>query len=80
MIDQIILGVLGTAAVFTSQSPQYNVRRWACIFGLISQPWWFYMTWEAGQYGIFALCWLYAFSWARGFWIYWVKGMINNEP
>lgn len=72
MIDQIVLGVLGASAVFASQSPQLRIRKWACIFGLIAQPFWFYTTWKAGQYGIFALCFLYAFSWARGFWIYWL--------
>lgn len=67
MIEQIFLGLFGVTAVFLSQDHRQQWRRWACIFGLASQPFWFYATWKAGQWGIFALCWLYALSWARGF-------------
>ncbi|MBN3848169.1 hypothetical protein G3N58_15210 [Paraburkholderia sp. Ac-20342] len=72
MIEQIAIGLFGVAAVFLSQDARPRRRRFACLFGLASQPFWFYTTWKAGQYGIFALCFLYLFSWLRGFVVHWV--------
>lgn len=73
MIEQIAIGLLGVTAVFLSQSAHASQRKWACIFGLLAQPFWFYATWHAEQWGIFALCFLYAFSWMRGVYTNWIK-------
>lgn len=73
MIEQIALGVLGVTAVFLSQSPHAHVRRYACLFGLASQPFWFYATWRAQQWGIFTLSFFYALSWLRGFYAHWIR-------
>ncbi|MEM5294220.1 hypothetical protein VSR82_07740 [Burkholderia sp. JPY481] len=73
MIEQIAIGLCGVAAVFLSQDRRASWRRYACLFGLAAQPFWFYTTWRAQQYGIWAVCWLYAFSWARGFWTNWIR-------
>lgn len=72
MIDQIAIGVCGVASVWLSQDERLSRRRFACIFGLLAQPFWFIATWKAQQYGIFALCALYTFSWLRGFFVHWV--------
>lgn len=72
VIEQIAIGLCGAVAVFLSQDRRGHWRRWACIFGLISQPFWFYMAWNAHQYGVLALCFVYAWSWGRGFRIYWL--------
>lgn len=71
MLEQIAIGLCGIAAVYLSQDERVSRRRFACIFGLVSQPFWFIATWKAQQYGIFALCVLYTASWARGFVIHW---------
>ena len=63
----------GVTAVFLSQDHRADWRKWACILGLLGQPFWFYATWKAGQYGIFALSFLYAYSWARGFYNNWIR-------
>ena len=39
----------------------------------LGQPFWFYATWKAGQWGIFALCTLYTYAWARGVWTHWLS-------
>lgn len=73
MLEQIAIGLCGVTAVFLSQDARVERRRFACLFGLAAQPFWFYATWKAGQWGIFALSFLYAFSWLRGFYAHWVR-------
>ncbi len=74
MIEQIAIALSSVAATFLSQDPKKSRRRWACLLGLIGQPFWFYATWKAGQWGIFALCFFYTASWARGVRTYWMRG------
>lgn len=64
--DQVAIACLGVTAVWLSQDSRPAWRKWACIFGLCGQPFWFYATWKAKQWGIFVLCFFYAISWARG--------------
>lgn len=72
MIDQIALGTLGVTAVLLSQHPEAAVRRYACLFGIAAQPFWFYATWKAQQWGIFGLSVLYSAAWLRGFYSHWI--------
>lgn len=80
MFEQLAIGLCGVTAVFLSQDARLSRRRYACLFGLASQPFWFYATWKAQQWGIFALSFLYAFSWMRGFVQHWIKGETFREP
>lgn len=73
MGEQIGIAMCGLMAIWLSQCRHYDARKWACIFGLIAQPFWFLATWKAHQYGIFAVCFLYTFSWCKGFYTYWIK-------
>lgn len=72
MIAQMGIAAFGVLAIWLSQSNQESQRKWACIAGLCSQPFWFWSAYAAEQWGIFALCFLYAISWFRGFVHYWV--------
>lgn len=74
MIDQIAIAVTGLTAVFLSQTKSENTRKYACLFGLAGQPFWFYATYTAEQWGIFVLCFFYTISWANGLRNYWLKG------
>lgn len=74
MIAQAIIALFGVTAVWLSQDKSEHRRKYACLFGLASQPAWFYAAWEAQQWGIFALCFLYAFCWLKGFRQYWMDG------
>src|SRR5690348_13710384 len=69
-----MIGVFSLSAVLLSQDHRQSVRRWACIVGLCAQPAWFYATWKAGQWGIFALSFVYAALWLRGFYNFWLRG------
>jgi hypothetical protein len=73
MIEQIAIALFSVSAVFLSQCESMKLRKWASVMGLIGQPFWFYAAWTAGQFGIFALCFLYTFAWGKGFYTHWVK-------
>lgn len=71
MISQILIGVLGTLAVWLVNSPNPRSRRWAPVAGLISQPFWFAASIATEQWGIFFLSVVYTFGWLRGLHTYW---------
>lgn len=68
---QIMIFMLGVSAIFLVGYTDKNIRKWAYVFGLLSQPFWFYMAWDAQQWGVFAMSFFYALSWARGFFNHW---------
>lgn len=70
--DQIAIALLGALAAWLSQARTDDARRWAPVFGMIGQPFWFYASWKAGQWGIFAVSVLYALAWMKGLWVYWI--------
>lgn len=72
-MDQIAIVLLGPTAIWLSQDARPQWRRWACVAGMLSQPFWFYTAWQAEQWGVFAVCFLYAASWIKGFWTNWIK-------
>ncbi len=71
-IEQIAIAILGVSAVYLSQDSRLEHRRWSSVLGLLGQPFWFWATWKAQQWGIFALCFVYTYAWARGFWNNWI--------
>lgn len=73
MIAQAMIGIFGVLAVWLSQHGRADMRKWACVCGLLAQPAWFYTTAVHGQWGIFALSFLYTWSWANGIKTYWLK-------
>ena len=73
MIAQLGIATLGVAAVWLSQDPRPAVRRYACLFGLAGQPFWFYATWSSEQWGMFALCFLYSWAWFTGLRQHWLS-------
>lgn len=70
--DQICIGLFGVTAVFLSQSALAGRRRWACIFGMLGQPFWIIAAWKAAQWGIFGLSFLYTWAWCKGFYTHWI--------
>ena len=71
-VEQIGIAISGVVAVWLTQDQRASWRRWACIFGMLGQPFWFYAAWKAEQWGIFLLCTLYTYAWARGLWAHWL--------
>ncbi len=72
MIAQIMIALFGVAAIWLSQDSRVEYRKYSSICGLISQPFWFYSTFMAEQWGIFALCFVYTAAWVKGFKLHWI--------
>ena len=72
MITQTLIALLGIASIWLVNDPRTSHQRWACVIGLIGQPFWFYASWQADQWGIFALSIAYALAWLRGFHRHWI--------
>lgn len=71
--DQIGIALTGVIAIWLSQDKSHGLRRYACLFGLIGQPFWFYSSFVAEQWGIFVLCFFYTYAWWKGFKNHWLN-------
>ena len=49
------------------------------VFQIFGKPFWFYAAWSAEQWGIFALCVLYTYAWARGVWTHWLWLILSDQ-
>lgn len=70
---QLGIVIFGMSAVFLVNDDREAVRRWGPVMGLMAQPFWFYEAFTHAQWGIFACSFVYAASWARGFYNSWLK-------
>jgi hypothetical protein len=73
VISQTLIGVTGVLAAWVNQDPNARLRRWASIIGLFGQPFWFYSTFTASQWGMFAVTCGFTISYGRGFYLGWLK-------
>ncbi|MDT8447413.1 MAG: hypothetical protein RRB13_11030 [bacterium] len=71
-ISQTFILVVGAAAIWLVGRRE-AWKRWGYIFGMITQPFWFYTTIRAEQWGLFALSLWYTYSWGQGIYNYWFK-------
>lgn len=80
MIDVAQLGIAftGATAIMLTQSQHESRRRYACLFGLAGQPFWFATAYTHQQWGVLGLCFLYGFSWAKGVWQWWVRPWLRR--
>ena len=46
--------------------------RWGFILGLMGQPFWFYLVWQTGSWGIGITSSWYQYSLMQGFYNYWI--------
>lgn len=73
MIEQLGIAFTGAAAVWLSQDKSEKRRKWACVFGLLGQPFWIYAAYSVQAWGILAVTVLYTLAWIRGFKTHWMK-------
>ena len=80
MSEQWGIALCGVVAIALTQDPSPSRRRFACLFGLAGQPFWFYAAWQSEQWGIFAICFLYTLSWGKGFYQNWIATGTTTPP
>ncbi len=73
MIAQIAIGVFGLFAIAFAMAGDPNYRRFAPLLGLLTQPFWFYATISAEQWGMVFLCICYTVVWGIGFYNHWIR-------
>lgn len=74
MIAQIGIALFGVVAIWLSQEENPARRRFACLFGLAGQPFWFWSAISAEQWGVVVLSCLYTLAWLKGFKANWLSG------
>lgn len=70
---QLFIAVTGGLAIWLANDYRPGHRRFACLFGLASQPGFLWSTATAEQWGMFALACFYTTAWWRGFLTNWVR-------
>ena len=66
-LAQWALFILGGAAIWlVSEGGSARRQRWGWLMGLLGQPLWLWLTWQSGQWGMFALSLWYALAWGKG--------------
>ena len=72
-MDQLAIACTGMVAIWLTQQSRDHLKRYACLFGLLGQPAWFYSAYKAEQWGIFAVSFVYTYSWGVGLKNYWLN-------
>lgn len=78
-ISQVGIVIFGLVAVYLTQEKKEERRRWACVFGLLSQPFWFISAAINYQPGILFISFVYALIWLKGFYTNWVVPYVNRD-
>lgn len=73
LLIQLGIGFTGGVAIFLSQQSSPYLKKFACIFGLLGQPFWMWMAVDKGLWAVAALNLFYAYSWGVGLYNNWIK-------
>lgn len=71
MIVQIFIAVTELIAIWLLQDQRKSHRKFAPVFGILGQPFWFYSSYQADQWGAFILCFFFTAAWIKGLKDYW---------
>lgn len=75
---QLFIASTGGLAIWLAMDPQPDMQRYACFFGLASQPGFLYSTRRNNQWGMFALALFYTGAWLKGLWFHWLQPMLTQ--
>lgn len=78
-MEQMLIAVTGVTAIWLSQDKRDKYRKYACLFGISAQPFWFYSAYQAEQWGIFILCFFYSYAWMKGVNINWIQPYLQRR-
>ena len=62
-----MIGLTGGVAIWLTQQSNDKIKKWAPVFGLMGQPFWFYASYTGEQWGVFCLSFFYCYGWLLGF-------------
>jgi len=81
VIEQVAIAVTGVTAILLTQSASEPMRRYACLFGLVGQPFWVWSALAAEQWAVLLLTVFYTAAWAKGVWTHWLRrAVLRVEP
>jgi len=63
---QIIIPISSVIAMWLVNSTSDESRFYGAIIGLVAQPFWFYTTYKAKQWGVFVSCFFFTGAWMYG--------------
>jgi len=72
-MEQAVILITGALAIWLTQQRNVSWQRYACLIGIIGQPYWLLATYEAEQWGMFGLSIFYSYSWLVGINNHWLK-------
>ena len=72
-MEQFGLAIFGLIAGWLSQDKREHYRKYAPVFGLLSQSFWITITFLSQQWGMFVLSLFYTMIWLKGVKTYWIK-------
>jgi hypothetical protein len=72
-LDQIGITLSGRHCRLAYARPACNLAKVGVHLRNARPALWFYAAWKAEQWGIFAMCALYTYAWARGIWTHWLR-------
>lgn len=77
-MEQLIIAITGVSAIWLANDERVGWRRYACVFGLIGQPFWLFAFYSNGQWGMFVLSVVYTAAWMKGFNHHWLKRAVST--
>lgn len=69
---QFIIFASGGIAILLTQAESEQLRQYACLVGLIGQPYWLRSTYNSNQPGMYLLSIFYTYAWLKGLHLYWL--------
>jgi len=75
MIDQFFIAITGVTAIWLTQQGNEAWKKYACLFGMAGQPFWYYSAYTAEQWGILVLCVFYTYAWWLGIKNNWINNL-----
>lgn len=80
MLAQTLIVIFGAIAIFLTQQKHEWLKKYACFFGLISQPFFIFETYHSSQWGMLALALFYTWSFSLGLYHNWIEtGLIKSS-
>lgn len=78
-MDQVIIVITGMLSIWLTQQHRESWKRYACIIGIIGQPFFLYATYTASQWGMLILTMFYTYSWGLGIYNNWFRSQHGDE-